>query len=58
MVKAKLRNVSSGRMWEPHFRPAERLEDLEIERQAMEFLYRGASNCVFMKPDGMNSYTC
>jgi elongation factor P len=51
VVKAKLRNATSGRMWEPHFRPDERLEDLELERQAMEFLYRDADNCVFMNPD-------
>ena len=49
MVKTKLRNAS-GRMWEPHFRPDEHLEDLALERQTMEFLYRDASNCVFMNP--------
>jgi elongation factor P len=51
MVKTKLRNAVSGRMWEPHFRPDERLEDLDLERQVMEFLYRDAGNCVFMNPD-------
>src|SRR5574340_25176 len=50
VVKSKLRNVSSGRMWEPHFRPDERLEDLELERQTMEFLYSDADNCFFMNP--------
>jgi elongation factor P len=48
VVKTKLRNLSSGRLWEPHFRPDERLEDLELERQAMEFIYSDADNCVFM----------
>jgi len=38
MVKTKLRNAVSGRMWKRHFRPDERLEDLELERQVMEFL--------------------
>ena len=51
VVKAKLRNAASGRMWEPHFRPDERLEDLELQRQAMEFVYRAAGICVFMNPD-------
>src|SRR5215467_11873665 len=51
LVKTKLRNAASGRLWEPHFRPDERLEDLELERQVMEFLYRDAGNCVFMNPD-------
>jgi len=28
-----------------------RLEDLKLERQAMEFLYRDAGHCVLMNPD-------
>ncbi len=51
LVKAKLRSVTSGRWWEPHFRPDERLEDLELERQTMEFLYADAENCTFMNPE-------
>ena len=38
VVKTKLINARSGRMWE-HFRPQERLEDLELQRRMMEFLY-------------------
>ncbi len=53
VVKSKLRNVISGRLWEPHFRPDERLEDLELERQMMEFLYSDAAACTFMNA---NSY--
>ena len=33
VVKTKLINVRAGRLWEPHFRPQERLEDLELERR-------------------------
>ncbi|HEX6803917.1 MAG TPA: hypothetical protein VF133_09590 [Terriglobales bacterium] len=51
VVKAKLINVHSGRLWEPHFRPQERFEDLQIERRAMEFLYADGDNCTFMRPD-------
>jgi elongation factor P len=50
VVKAKLSNVISGRMWEPHFRPQERLEDLELERSNMEFLFSDGDNCTFMDP--------
>ena len=50
VVKAKLSNVISGRMWEPHFRPQERLEDLELERRNLEFLYTDEDNCTFMDP--------
>jgi elongation factor P len=53
VVKAKLSNVRSGRMWEPHLRPLERIEELHVERQLMEFLFRQGSTCTFMSP---NSY--
>jgi elongation factor P len=51
VVKTKLCNVSSGRMWEPHFRPQERLEDLQLERHMMEFLFADADLCTFMHPE-------
>lgn len=51
VVKAKMVNVRSGRGWEPHFRPQERLEDLPIERRQMEFLYADGDSCTFMRPD-------
>jgi len=51
VVKAKLINVKSSRLWEPHFRPQERLEDLELERRTMEFLYAEGNACIFMHPD-------
>ncbi|MFY9911441.1 MAG: elongation factor P [Candidatus Sulfotelmatobacter sp.] len=51
VVKAKLMNVRSHRMWEPHFRPQEKLEELRLERRLMEFLYADGDNCTFMRPD-------
>jgi elongation factor P len=51
VVKAKLSNVRSARLWEPHFRPQERLEDLDPERHMMEFLFAEGDNCTFMNPD-------
>jgi len=50
VVKTKLCSVTSGRMWEPHFRLQERLEDLEIERHIMEFLFDDGETCTFMDP--------
>lgn len=50
LVKTKLRNVRTGHISEPHLRPADRVEELELERQTMEFLYRDAENCAFMNP--------
>jgi elongation factor P len=51
VVKTKLVNVRGGRMWEPHFRPQERLEDLELERHVLEFLFAQDDTCIFMYPD-------
>jgi elongation factor P len=54
VVKSKLRSVASGRIWEPHFRPDERLEELQLERQTMEFLYSDADNCCLMNPESFD----
>lgn len=51
VVKTKLLNLRTGHMWEPHFRPLERLEELELERRKMEFLYAEGDRCTFMRPD-------
>jgi len=51
VVKTKLSNVRSGRMWEPHFRPLERLEDVQLERYNMEFIFSTGDTCTFMRPD-------
>lgn len=51
VVKTKLINLKTGRMWEPHFRPQERLEDLELERRTMQYLYAEGDVCTFMRPD-------
>lgn len=51
VVKTRLFNVKSGRLWETHLRPQERLENLEVERRTMEFLYAEGGDCTFMRPD-------
>ena len=50
VVKVSLSNLYSARMLEQHFRPQERLEDLELERHNMEFLYSGEGGVTFMNP--------
>jgi len=50
LVKAELSNVKTGHLWEARFRPQERLEELQVERRSMEFLYRAADTCTFMDP--------
>lgn len=51
VVKAKLSNLRSGRLWEPHLRPQERMEEVELERHIMEFLFAQGESCTFMNPD-------
>jgi elongation factor P len=51
VVKTKLLNLRSGRMWEPHYRPQQQLEELQLERRNMEFLYADGDTCTFMRPD-------
>lgn len=51
VVKAELSNVKTGRLWEARFRPQERLEDLQVERRNMEFLFHATGTSTFMDPD-------
>ncbi|UWZ84499.1 hypothetical protein [Occallatibacter riparius] len=50
-VQARLCNVHSGRLWDQHFRPQERLEDVAFERRNLEFLYSSGGTCVFQRLD-------
>jgi len=49
-VHAKLHNVRTGSLKELRFRPEERLEDVLLEKQEMEFLYSDADSATFMNP--------
>jgi elongation factor P len=49
-VHTKLRNVLKGTFKELRFRPEERLEDIQFEKQEMEFLYSDADSATFMNP--------
>lgn len=50
VVKASLSNLHGGRMLDQHFRPQERLNDLELDRHNLEFLYSGDDGVTFMNP--------
>jgi len=49
-VHSKLRHVLKGTFKEMRFRPEERLEDTQLEKQDMEFLYSDADSATFMNP--------
>ena len=50
-VHARLRNVRTGGVTERRFRHDERFEDVDLERQTMEYLYEDGDLCVFMHPE-------
>lgn len=50
-VRTTLENLRSGRQWEQHFRPQERLEDVELQKRALQFLYSNGQTCTFLKLD-------
>jgi elongation factor P len=49
-VHSKLRHVLKGTFKELRFRPEERLEDTQLEKQDMEFLFSDADSATFMNP--------
>jgi len=51
VVKTKLSSVGSGHIWEPHFRPQERIEEVELERRMMEYVFSSGDTCTFMNTE-------
>jgi elongation factor P len=49
-VHAKLRNIRKGTFKELRWRPEERLEDVQLLKRDMEFLYSDADSVTFMDP--------
>jgi len=49
-VHAKLRNIRKATFKELRWRPEERLEDVQLEKQEMEFLYSDPDSVTFMNP--------
>jgi elongation factor P len=47
---AKLRHVLKGTFKEMRWRPEEKLEDVQLEKQEMEFLYSDGDAATFMNP--------
>lgn len=46
----RLRNLATGTLREISFRAELKLEELEVERRALEFLYEDGGQCYFMDP--------
>jgi elongation factor P len=51
VTHARLKNLSTGTLWEHSFRSDLKLEELAVEKQPMDFLYADADESCFMNPD-------
>ena len=51
VMHAKLKKLTGANVTEQRFRQDERFEELELERQDMEFLYLDGDQCVMMHPE-------
>ncbi len=51
VTHARLKNLSTGTLWEHSFRADLKLEELEVSRQPMDYLYEEAGLCYFMDPE-------
>ncbi|MGA2325338.1 MAG: elongation factor P [Bryobacteraceae bacterium] len=51
VTHARLKNLSTGTLWEHSFRSDLKLEELDVEKQPMDYLYDDAGECYFMNPE-------
>lgn len=51
VTHARLRNLETGTSWEHSFRADLKLEDLALEKKAMDYLYSGDGLHYFMEPE-------
>jgi elongation factor P len=55
-VHSKLRNIASGTMKDVRFRPEEKLEETQLQRRNLEFLYSDSDSATFMDPDSYEQF--
>lgn len=51
VTHARLKNLSTGTLWEHSFRADLKLEDIEVSRRPMDYLYEDGGLCYFMDPE-------
>ncbi|MGC8759190.1 MAG: elongation factor P [Bryobacteraceae bacterium] len=51
VAHVRLKNLDTGTIWETSLRGDLKVEDLPIEKKAMDFLYSDSGVCTFMDPD-------
>ncbi len=50
-IELKLQDVRFGHFAERRFKHADKLEDVELRKRPMDFLYADSENCYFMDPE-------
>ena len=48
---ARLKNLTTGTLWEHSFRAELKLEELDAAKQSMDYLYDDGDDCCFMNPE-------
>lgn len=51
VTHTRLKNIDTGTFWEHRFRSDEKLEEIPLEKQQMDFLYSDGDDCFFMNPE-------
>lgn len=51
VTHAKLQNLRTGTFWERRFRPEEKVENIELDRVAMDYIYQEGDDFYFMNPE-------
>ncbi len=51
LVHVKLKELRSNLLLDRKFKPDERLEDVELDRKSLEFLYENSEGCYMMDPE-------
>ena len=51
VTHVRLKNLTTGTLWEHSFRSELKLDLVAVDRQSMEFLYADAEQCYFMDPE-------
>ncbi len=49
--RVRLQNIKSGKFFETVFKSGEKVEELDVEKRNMQYLYIDGNNAVFMDPD-------
>jgi elongation factor P len=53
-IEIKMKDVRFGHLADRHFKHSDRLEDVELTKRQMEYIYSDTEACYFMDPESFN----